>query len=373
LKSVDILVIGGGLSGSATALGLVRQGAGRVVLLDEQLPSQRLSRGNFGLAWFMCKGAGNPGYAKWCRMAAMQWPDFAAELEEESGYNVELEWTGGAVHAFGEEQLQGYAESVSALKAVCGEAGIDYPVRILSRDEFSDIVPDMELGDDVSGAMYTEEQGHVNPLKLLAAMRCLFQKKGGEYHGSQSAHAIEPQKDGTYVVKTSRGSYQCQKVVIAAGHGSSRLLAPLGEKLNIYPQRGQLMVTERHKRLLTVPLLSVRQTPDGTFMIGLSSEDTALDTQVTPEAMQSQAENAIRLFPMLGKLNWVRAWGAIRVMTPDGAPIYTRVPGHENITVLALHSAVSLAPLQARAIAPWILGDGDDELISQFSNGRFHV
>ena len=373
MKSVDILVIGGGLSGSATALGLKRQGTGKVMLLDEQLPSQRLSRGNFGLTWFMCKGAGNPGYAKWCRMAAMQWPDFAAELEEETGYNVELEWTGGAVHAIGEEQFQGYAESVAALKTVCGEAGIDYPVRMLSRDEFSDIVPDMELGPEVTGAMYTEQQGHVNPLKLLAALRCAFQKRGGEYSGAESVRSILPQKNGTIVVKTSRGDYQCQKLVVAAGHGSSRLLAPLGEKLSIYPQRGQLMVTERHERLLRVPLLSVRQTADGTFMIGLSSEDTSLDTQVTPEAMQSQAENAIRLFPMLGKLNWVRAWGAIRVMTPDGAPIYSRVPGHSNITVLALHSAVSLAPLHTRAIAPWVLEDRDDELISQFSNGRFHV
>jgi len=60
-------------------------------------------------------------------------------------------------------------------------------------------------------------------------------------------------------------------------------------------------------------------------------------------------------------------------MTPDGAPIYSRVQGHSNITVLALHSAVSLAPLQASAIASWILSRDEDEQISQFSTGRFHV
>lgn len=373
MKTVDIIVIGGGITGSATALGLVRLNAGKVMLLDEQLPSQRLSRGNFGLTWFMCKGAGNPAYARWCRRAVMEWPGFAAELTEETGYNVELEWTGGAVHAFGEEQLKGYGEAVDALKGVCSEVGLDYPVRILNRNEFADLMPEMELGEEVSGAMYTEEQGHVNPLKLLAAIRCSFQKKGGLYHAGRSARAILPQKDGTVVVKTGRGDYRCQKLVVAAGHGSSRLLAPLGEKLNIFPQRGQLMVTERHRRVLDIPLLSVRQTLDGTFMIGLSTENTALDTRVTPEAMKSQADNAIRVFPMLGKLNWVRAWGAIRVMTPDGAPIYSRVPGHDNISVLALHSGVSLAPLQTSTIAPWILGQGVDEQISQFSNGRFHV
>jgi glycine/D-amino acid oxidase-like deaminating enzyme len=343
------------------------------MLFDEQLPTQRLSRGNFGLTWFMCKGASHPVYAQWSRLACQHWPDFAAGLEEETGYNIELEWTGGAVQALGEEEFKTHTESVEGLKAVCAQVGLDYPVRMLDRQEFADLVPKIALGDEVTGAMYTPEQGHVNPLKLMAAMRCAFQKKGGTFIGAQTVSAVVPKADGTVTVKTRQGDYQCRKLVIAAGHGSIRLLAPLGEKLHIYPQRGQLMVTQRHERVLTVPILSVRQTPDGTFVIGLSTEDTALDTRVTAEAMRSQAANAIRLFPMLARVNWVRAWGAIRVMTPDGAPIYSRVRGHDNITVVALHSAVTLAPLAANIVAPWIWGVREHELIPNFKNGRFNV
>jgi glycine/D-amino acid oxidase-like deaminating enzyme len=207
----------------------------------------------------------------------------------------------------------------------------------------------------------------------MAAMRCAFQKMRGEFIGAQTVSAVVPNANGTVTVKTSRGDYQCQKLVVASGHGSTRLLAALGEKLHIYPQRGQLMVTQRHKRVLTIPMLSVRQTPDGTFVIGLSTEDAALDTRVTVSAMKSQAGNAIRLFPILAKLNWVRAWGAIRVMTPDGAPIYSRIPGHENITAVVLHSAVSLAPLAANVVAPWIVGSSEHELLRHFRNGRFDV
>ena len=310
---------------------------------------------------------------RFSRMACQEWPDFASNLEQETGYNIELEWTGGAVHALGEAEFKAHSESVEGLEKVCAEVGLDYPVRMLSRDEFAELIPDMELGEEVSGAMYTDEQGHVNPLKLLAAMRCAFQKKGGSFIGAQTVSAIVPNSDGSVTVKTFRGDYQCHKVVIASGHGSIRLLAPLGERLHIYPQRGQLMVTQRCKRVLPIPMLSVRQTPDGTFVIGLSTEDTAMDTRVTVEAMKSQASNAIRLFPMLAKVNWVRAWAAIRVMTPDGAPIYSRLPGYDNITVVALHSAVSLAPLAVNLIAPWILGIREHELIPNFNNGRFNV
>ncbi len=372
MKQVDVIIVGGGMSGSAIALGLMQENAGKVLLFDEQLSTQRLSRGNFGLTWFMCKGADHPVYAQWSRLACQQWPDFAAMLEEDTGYNIELEWTGGAVHAFGEDEFKAHSESIEGLKASCAKVGLDYPVQMLDRQAFADLIPEMRLGDDVSGAMYTSEQGHVNPLKLLAAMRCAFQNKGGEFIGAQTVSAIVPAANGTITVKTSRGDYQCRRLVIAAGHGSSRLLAPFGEKLHIYPQRGQLMVTQRCERVLRIPILCVRQTPDGTFVIGLSTEDTALDTRVTTEAMKSQAANAIRLFPELAKVNWVRAWGAIRVMTPDGAPIYSKLPDHDNITVVALHSAVTLAPLAANIIAPWVLGLREHELIPNFNNGRFN-
>lgn len=369
----DIIVIGGGLSGSATALGLVREGAGKVLLFDEQLPSQRLSRGNFGLTWFMSKGTGNPVYAQWCRMATDQWPDFAAGLEEETGYDLELEWTGGAIHTCGEDEFNDNARSIEEISLSCRKAGLDYPVKMLTRSEFADLVPKMTLGEEVSGAMYTADQGHANPLKVLTALRCAFQKRGGIYHGGQTVGKVHPQKDGTTMVETSRGRYICEKLIIAAGHGARRLTHNLGEKLNIYPCRGQLMVTERHKRVLEVPILNVRQTPDGTFLIGLSEEDTAHDTGITMTAMRNHAREAIRLFPELARLNWVRAWGALRVMTPDNAPIYSRLQDHENIFVLALHSALSLAPMKISAIAPWILGNQEAAQIKHFSNGRFNV
>jgi len=373
LRTADVIVIGGGLSGSAIALGLARERAGRVMIFDEQLPTQRLSRGNFGLAWFMCKGAGHPVYARWCRMACRQWPEFAASLEAETGCAIELEWTGGAVAAFGEREFSAHAQSIENLKAVCARAGLDYPVEMLDRSAFAALIPDIELGSEVTGAMFSAGQGHVNPLKLLSALRRGVRRNGGSYHGDLSVTDIVPISHGRVRIRTSRGDFVCSKLVIAAGHGAARLLSRLGETLHIYPQRGQLMVTERHRRVLKVPVVNVRQTMDGAFLIGLSSENAARDTRVTAEAMKSQAIGAIRLFPMLGRLNWVRSWAAIRVMTPDGAPIYSRVRGHDNITVVALHSAVSLAPLAANLIAPWIAGGREHELIHHFGNGRFHV
>ncbi len=80
----DFAVIGGGMVGAALAYGLARQGA-EVVLLDEGDSAFRAARGNFGLIWVQGKGVDMPAYANWTRRSADLWPEFAAELESETG------------------------------------------------------------------------------------------------------------------------------------------------------------------------------------------------------------------------------------------------------------------------------------------------
>jgi len=373
LKTADIIVIGGGVTGAAVALGLMRNTSGKVILFDDKPGKQRLSRTNFGLTGFMCKGANSSVYARWSRNSCFLWPEFAKKLESDSGMDVDLAWTGGAVHCVGREQWEASAAGVENLKNVCAEAGLDYPVEMLDRNQFQEVIPKMEVGEKVSGAMYTREQGHINPLALLGALRRAFIRSQGEFLPHHSVRKIIP-KNGRAIVKTNQGDFEAAKVVVAAGHGSTRILKDIGTTLNIYPQRGQLMVSERcEPGLLPLAVLAVRQNGEGTFQIGLSTEDAAHDVRVTPRTLQNQARGAIELFPKLANVNWLRAWAGIRVMTRDGAPVYDTVPGYDNIFMLALHSAVALTPMHATSIASWIAGGPKPEEVEHFNNGRFDV
>ena len=76
-ESPDVLVIGGGLVGTAVAYGLAREGA-KVTVLDEGDGGFRASRGNFGLVWVQGKGYGLSPYARWTRSSADRWPARAA-------------------------------------------------------------------------------------------------------------------------------------------------------------------------------------------------------------------------------------------------------------------------------------------------------
>ena len=69
----DVIVVGGGNIGSATAYGLAKMGL-KVVMLDEGDMALRSAHGNFGLVWYQGKGKGMPRYVEWCLEATRKWP-----------------------------------------------------------------------------------------------------------------------------------------------------------------------------------------------------------------------------------------------------------------------------------------------------------
>jgi glycine/D-amino acid oxidase-like deaminating enzyme len=81
----------------------------------------------------------------------------------------------------------------------------------------------------------------------------------------------------------------------------------------------------------------------------------------------------VRIFPHLSSVQLNRAWGALRVMTPDGYPVYHQSTDYPGAYAVSCHSGVTLAALHAVEIANWICGDTPHELTTDFSAARFDV
>lgn len=372
MKQADIIIIGGGAAGAACALGLIRQKAGTIIMLDEKPGIHRASRANFGLTTYMLKGLNDSAYADWAFQATKKWADFGPGLEQDTGVGLDLSLEGGGEAFLSDHEKEVRIEQNQKMQDMAEERGSEYPAQILDRYEFAQLIPKMELGEKVTGGMFVPGAGHVNPLFMLRAIRKAFLSNGGTFIPGESVMGIVPGQSNT-IVKTNKENYSCKKLVVAAGHGSPRLLGPLGVELPIYPLRGQLLVTNRMPPLLPIPLLNIRQTGEGTFMIGVSLEQAGYDIRTTVNVMKAQASNAIEVFPIMAELNWVRSWAAIRAMTPDDSPIYDTVPEFENIFILAGHSAISLAPMHASVIPQWIISGNKPNEIKNFGLERFHV
>jgi glycine/D-amino acid oxidase-like deaminating enzyme len=366
LTSFDTLVIGGGVVGMSLAYGLARAGE-RVALLDQGDDALRAARGNFGLVWVQGKGLGRPPYARWTVQAARQWPALAAELRARTGVDVELSQPGGLSMCLSDDELAERAAQLTALRA---DLGGDYAFDILDASAVRALIP--ETGPDVVGAVWCPLDGHVNPLRVLRAFVQGFEQLRGVLVPGVTVQQIEP-RTGGFIVHTQHARFDAQRVVLAAGLGNRALAPMVGLSAPVSPNRGQILVTERLQPFLKHPTLYVRQTGEGILQLGDSKEDVGLDDHTTLTQLSMIAARAIRCFPLLETINIVRTWGALRVMSPDGFPIYQASEQCPGAFVVTCHSGITLAAQHAGALVDWIRGAPQPQDIQDFHAERFDV
>ena len=362
----DYIIVGGGLVGSSIAYGLARQ-KHRVVVLDGGDRSFRASRGNFGLVWVQGKGSGFAPYARLTGRAADLWPQFVEQLTDETGIGTDYQRSGGMHFCLDEQEWEERVEEMESIRAHT-DGAFDY--QMLDHDQVKEQIP--QISDKVLGASYSAQDGHVNPLYLLQALQQGMDRHEVRYLPNQVIDKIEAGQGG-FEVHATEGVVASGKIVLCAGLGNRRLGEMLGMDIPVVVDRGQIMITERLQPFLNLPTLHVRQTAEGTVQIGYSHEDVGLDDGTSPAELKKIAHRAVTMFPLLQRVQLVRAWGALRIMTPDGHPIYqqsTRYPGAFTVTC---HSGVTLAAMHAGPVAEWIAGSLEQGLINNFGTDRFNV
>jgi len=361
-----LTVIGGGLVGAAIAYGAQRQGV-RARLLDQGDVAFRASRGNFGLAWLSGKGAGRPQYAKWTQHSCLLWPRLSQELREVSGIDSGFAQPGGFWLGFSDEEM---IERQNLLTQIAEEAGIAF--QMMDRAQLQRHLP--ALGSDIVGGSFCALDGHANPLMLLQALHASLKIKGGELITGADIIKIDYQaasprfrldaKDGRH--------WHTDRLVLANGLGIGALAEQVGLKVEMTTSRGQILITERLQPFLNYPTMNVRQTLEGTVQIGSTSEFVGMDEGTTSDKIAWLARRAVACFPILKRARLVRAWGALRPLTPDGYPIYSHSPTCPGAYVATCHSGVTLAAAHAFTIALWLSGLSEQPAeVATFDNERF--
>ncbi|MDT8345985.1 MAG: FAD-dependent oxidoreductase [Thermohalobaculum sp.] len=364
----DVVVVGGGLVGLAAAYGLARRGRA-VALIAEGDEARPASVGNFGLVWVQSKGQGMPAYTAWTARSAMLWPDFAARLAAETGIDVGHRCPGGLHLCLGEAELEARARFVAQMSNQMGAAGVR--VEMLDRAQVREIAP--AVGDAVTGASWCAMDGDADPFRLARALNDAARARGMRRIGGAGVAAIRPDGAGYRLALRDGTAIRAARVVLAAGLGNAALAASLGKPFPVRPQRGQILVTGRLPRFLDLPTTQVRQTAEGSVLLGDSKEDVGFDHGTTMAVGAGIAARAVAAFPVLVGARVVRTWGALRVMSPDGFPIYQTWPDLPGVWALACHSGVTLAAAHAGPLADAIDGAAAPPEIAQFTTERFDV
>jgi glycine/D-amino acid oxidase-like deaminating enzyme len=362
----DYAVIGGGVVGLSVAWGLLRRGR-TVIVLDGDDGSFRASRGNFGLVWVQGKGASNPAYARWTRRSAAAWNQFSSQLEAASGASLSLQQDGGYDFFFDDEELEQTVAKYERLKAALGG---DYPFEVLGHNALKKEEPG--IGPDVIGAVLHHEDGHVNPLRLLRTLAAEVRRLGGVVKTACEVTGVT--RSDVFRLTCADGAVvEAEKVVLAAGLGAATLGPQLGFKAQVRPQRGQVLITEKLPKLMNRPSAIIRQVDEGGVQIGDSNEEVGFDDSTSLQVTARIAARAARVYPALSKAKLVRSWGALRVMSPDGLPVYQQSPTMPGAYLVTCHSGITLAAAHALYLPEWLDGADDAPDLSAFSEERFDV
>lgn len=361
----DLIVIGGGLVGGAIAWGAARHGAS-VALIDQGDLAFRAARGNFGLVWVQSKGAGMPAYAHWTRTSAELWPQLSGALAESTGIDVALQQRGGLAFCLSDQEFEDRATLLHRMHNESGDIG----TRMIDRTEVQAMVPG--LGDRVVGASYCPIDGEAHSLFLLRALHAALLKLGGSYLPGRTVDAIDAAPH-SFTVRVGAEHFTAARLVIAAGLGSRELAPMVGLGMPVVPSRGQIIVTERVQPFLDYTCHTLRQTVEGTVMLGDSQEDAGFDTSIGVPVLQDIAKRNLAVFPALKDATIVRVWAALRVMSPDGFPIYEQSRRYPGAFAATCHSGVTLAGAHALALAPAIIAGELPERFDPFHSRRFDV
>jgi glycine/D-amino acid oxidase-like deaminating enzyme len=270
-READVVVIGAGIVGGATAYYLARRGL-RVVIVERGRVAGEQSRKNWG---FVRQQGRDPLEVPLMMEANRIWRGLERELE------ADIEWVQGGNLALAADRARlGIFE---AWLPVARQFGLD--TRLLTPRELTSVVPG--LAGDWVGGLHTPGDGHAEPARATDAFVGAAARHGAAVHLGCAVQAVTTTAGRVSGVVTEQGEVRAAWVVCAAGAWSWRLARTVGLDL---PQRWVRATVARTTPAPPVtpcgvwaPTVSFRQRRDGSFNIAASG---ALDHDVTLDSLR---------------------------------------------------------------------------------------
>lgn len=358
----DVVIIGGGLVGLATAAALGERGA-NVTLLESHRKGMASSAAAGMLAPTMERAsAGNAAHA--FAMAARElYPSYLDALAELTGIRVPLNREGVL------ELIVDEDDATSRRQSLAREPGGG--AQWLDGGQLDQVEPALAT---VAGAVLYPRDGSVDNVALLRALSALIEASPTVTVVDDSAKSVELNGTGAAVALESGGRVKAATLVLAAGAWSP-LLEGLPRPIPVEPVRGQAI------SLSSAPLRHVIYGPhgyvvprgDSLSVVGATMEHVGFDVGVTAETAPRLAAAASEIAPAFARARTIDHWCGLRPVTPDLLPIIGRDPEHPSLIYACGHSrnGILLAPLTGECVADIASGTMPALDITPFSVTRF--
>ena len=359
-QSYDVVIIGGGVVGSAIARELSRYKLRIAVLEKESDVCTQTSGRNTGMlhAGFLYKTSSLKAI---CAVEGNQeFDQVARELD------VPFKRTGKLIVGFTDEHRQRLEQFMAR-----GEANGVKGLELIDRKRMDELDP--SAGGNF--AMWCPASGILDPFLYTIALAENAVHNGAEYHLNCAFTGETRQADGTHLLHTTRGDFHTRWVVNSAGLNSAVVSEQLGiPGYVIKPVKGEYFVLDKLAgQFAKIPVypapnpdntFDTHATPtvDGNVLVGPDSQLARdfQDYESTQAAMDGLIESGSRMFKHMDRAYFIRNFAGIRPKRIDPATgavqdfvleCRDEAPGVVNLVGIESPGVTSALPLARRAVA----------------------
>ena len=235
----------------------------------------------------------------------------------------------------------------------------------------------------VMGGIYYREDAHIIPDRFVHGLAELVRRQGGDICPGTEALACATSGGRVTKVVTTRGDYAPQHVVLATGAWSPLLGRSLGIRLPVQPAKGYSITIPRPADSPEIPLHlaegKVGVTPMGDKLRFAGTLELAgIDLSINLRRVHAiyQAAQAYLHFDAgfdAYEPGAIEIWRGLRPLTPDTLPIISGHPRLTNLTIATGHGmmGVSMGPITGKLVAQLITGQAPELDLSALAVDRF--
>lgn len=418
---VDVAVVGGGVVGACVAAALAERGAA-VTLLErepEVCPPESAVYANCGLLvpseveplahpgalgqglrWmldgtspFYVKPRADLDLVRWlwlfrgacaAEVATAHAPLLFELSQASAALHGELAAEGGGDWHFRRNGWLAVYETAAGMDAAAAKAlelrKLGVAGEILTAAEVRERVPRVVAGSVIGGVL-TPADGHMDPAAFTRGMVARAERAGAAVVTGAEAYGFAVGAGGDVTaVRTTRGDFTAEQVVVAAGAWSGPLARELGLRLPLEPAKGYSIDIETPAGLADIPLCvgepHVVLTPLGdTLRLGSTLELSGWDMRLRPRRLMHLRRAAARVLGVPEDTPARQVWRGPRPLTPDGLPYIGRSPRRPNVVFATGHCmlGLSLGPVTGKLVAEVCAGEAPSHDLTLLRPDRFQA
>jgi D-amino-acid dehydrogenase len=238
------------------------------------------------------------------------------------------------------------------------------PAEILDAKQTAKIDPGVRM--DVAGAIYFPKDAHMSPDKYMAALQSNCEQSNVKFNWDTEVEKIIFNGQKISVVKTARGEFSVDEIILCGGSWSPVIARELGLKIPIQAGTGYSLTLAQPRELpqlcsiFTEARMAV--TPMGSSLrFGGTMEISGLNEEINPVRVQGIIKSVAKYFPKFSPADFesIKPWRGLRPCSPDGLPYLGRTAKFSNLILATGHAmmGMSLSPITGKIVGEIVSGE----------------